>query len=296
MGALVHDEHMRELPAWVAWRHTRVGGRKVKMPYVAAKTPWRAGEPGLSLERAQRLKGEQNLDGIGLILSRETGVVGIDLDWKDLGTAPGELPEAARKLIERFDSYAEWSPSGMGAHILIRGRLPADSRHRTRWRGIDIEVYDDKRYFTVTDRVILDRPLAKRQEVLEGMYRAWLKPQPAPAPPPAAGGFDEGDEALLERAFRARNGRELRVLWEGGRLPRHASESEADLALAGMLAFWTGPDLERLVRLMYRSHRRRPKWEERRGETTYLRRTCQVAIQTQPRFWRGSDQTRRKSA
>ena len=42
------------------------------------------------------------------------------------------------------------------------------------------------------------------------------------------------------------------------------SQSEADLALTGKLAFWTGCDTERMDKLFRRSKLFRPKWDEKR--------------------------------
>lgn len=51
--------------------------------------------------------------------------------------------------------------------------------------------------------------------------------------------------------------------------------SSADVALAGLLAFWTGKDCERIERLMWRSELVRDKWEDRED---YLKRTILQAV------------------
>ena len=61
----------------------------------------------------------------------------------------------------------------------------------------------------------------------------------------------------------------------------NASRSEADFALAGSLAFWCGPDPERIERLMRQSGLTRPKWE--RGG--YLARTIANALKDRTEFY-----------
>ena len=58
----------------------------------------------------------------------------------------------------------------------------------------------------------------------------------------------------------------------------YPSQSEADLALCNLLAYWTGSDRERVDRLFRQSGLWRPKWDERRGEQTYGEQTIATAI------------------
>jgi len=86
------------------------------------------------------------------------------------------------------------------------------------------------------------------------------------------------DDALLQKAFDARNGDAFGRLWSGdwGDYPSH---SEADLALCSHLAFWTGRDAERANRLFRASGLFRPKWDEKHGKETYGEMTIQRAIE-----------------
>jgi hypothetical protein len=74
---------------------------------------------------------------------------------------------------------------------------------------------------------------------------------------------------LLTRAFNAQNGAKLQALY-GGDVDGYPSDSEADLALADLLAFWTGPDPEQIERLMRGSGRARDKWDQHRASTSPL--------------------------
>ena len=80
--------------------------------------------------------------GIGLALTKQTGIVGIDLDHC---VENGIVNPWAAEIIEAVGGFAELSPSGSGVHIYIKGRLPFDGR-----RSGGIEIYSHNRYVTVT--------------------------------------------------------------------------------------------------------------------------------------------------
>ena len=63
----------------------------------------------------------------------------------------------------------------------------------------------------------------------------------------------QSDSELLERMFASRRGPTIKRLWDGETL--HKSDSESDFALAGDLSYWTGGDVERIVRLFLTSGR-----------------------------------------
>ncbi|MCH7661511.1 MAG: SUMF1/EgtB/PvdO family nonheme iron enzyme, partial [Euryarchaeota archaeon] len=78
----------------------------------------------------------------------------------------------------------------------------------------------------------------------------------------------------------ARNGAKFTQLydtgsWEGAGYP---SQSEADLALASQLVFWTGGNTAVVDRLFRGSGLMRPKWDESHGERTYGQMTISKAL------------------
>jgi NrS-1 polymerase HBD domain len=86
---------------------------------------------------------------------------------------------------------------------------------------------------------------------------------------------------LLERAFAAANGTKLRALYDGDTSDHGGDDSAADLALCNMLAFWTGPDLDRIDVLFRGSGLYRGKWD-REG---YRQRTIETALATRTEFY-----------
>jgi primase-polymerase (primpol)-like protein len=82
------------------------------------------------------------------------------------------------------------------------------------------------------------------------------------------------DAALLARARAARNGELFALLWSGDWQTRYGSQSEADLALCGFLAFWCNGDAERVDGLFRQSGLYREKWERNDYRQWTLTRAC----------------------
>ncbi len=143
------------------------------------------------------------------------------------------------------------SPSGTGAHLICRGTLPGKG-HNNREAGI--EMYQTGRYFTVTGRRLAAAPatIEARPAAVAALY-AQYGPHPAPAPAPAAPTNGAGplltDTEILRAARAAQNGPKFAALFDHGNTGAYESASEADLALCGLLTFYTrdAAQLERLV-------------------------------------------------
>ena len=84
------------------------------------------------------------------------------------------------------------------------------------------------------------------------------------------------DDELLDKAFGARNGDKLQRLLDGD-FSNYPSQSEADLALCSMLAFWA-TDEAQLDRLFRRSGLMRDKWGKKHGARTYGEATVEKAF------------------
>lgn len=144
----------------------------------------------------------------------------------------------AREIVDRLQSYTEISPSGRGVHILIKGRVPPGGNKKGK-----VEMYSQARYFTMTGHHLKGAPLSieDRQAQLTVLHTAIFgKPK---APPkdtgPGLSTLDLSDQDLIDLAHRAANGAKFGRLWRGV-ISEYPSQNEADLALCGLLAFWTG--------------------------------------------------------
>ncbi|ELY66174.1 hypothetical protein C489_13498 [Natrinema versiforme JCM 10478] len=97
---------------------------------------------------------------------------------------------------------------------------------------------------------------------------------------------DLDDEELLEKAMNASNGTKFERLWNGN-MAGYESQSEADMALCCLLAFWTGGDHTRVDQLFRQSGLLREKWDEVHyaDGSTYGEKTIERAIVNTSEFY-----------
>ncbi len=187
--------------------------------------------------------------GIGFILSKKDTYTCIDLDVKNVHNYPDKVDHNGKpiewstekdiarflSIIEHFDSYTERSASGQGYHIWIEGAIPGGV-------GIKrdgVEVYSQERFIVCTGDIFLDRPIEKRQELLDvliteikkgGENNVKFELEEVPE--------TETDATIFERAIAADNADKFISLCEGN-FESYPSQSEADLALMSIFAFYS---------------------------------------------------------
>ena len=297
----VLPEVLREREQWVCWREEDRKGKPTKIPvtprgggFASSTDP----ETWGSFETAHEYTETEYADGVGFVFTDDDPIVGVDLDdCRDPET--GDVDDAARDIIDRLDSYTEVSPSGTGYHVLIRGELP-DGRNR---RG-SIELYDTARFFTVTGDHVDETPthVARRQDALVAIHREYVQDTESDTRSDSeyGGGTDEQsattgtadidvdleDEELLEKARNASNGTKFERLWNGNTVG-YDSQSEADMALCCLLAFWTGGDHTQMEQLFRQSGLHREKWDEVHyaDGATYGEKTIERAIANTSEFY-----------
>ncbi|MCL6622783.1 MAG: AAA family ATPase, partial [Syntrophobacterales bacterium] len=156
--------------------------------------------------------------------------------------------------------------------------------------GLGVETYDRDRFFTLTGHHLPGTPLAieNRQAELEVLHRQLFDNREKPRPEDPRSGptspLDLDDQEIIDRAHQAANGAKFAKLWAGNwEAAGYPSQSEADLALAEMLAFWCGPDSARIERLFSQSGLgQRDKWQKR---ADYRDRTIREALARMTEFY-----------
>jgi hypothetical protein len=277
--------NMRDLRQWLCWRTEERDGKPTKVPYdpsTGEKAESTNPKTWTSYKKAVSVCKDHGYEGIGFVFTPEDDLCGVDLD-KCLDPESGEIEGWAQEVIEELDSYTEISPSGTGVHILVRGVLPAGRNRKGHF-----EAYDRGRYFTVTGTHLAGTPLTieDRQEELRGVVRRVFGEEstnghakPVAAPEPVASHLS--DDEVIERALAASNAETFSCLWVGD-TSGYGSHSEADLALCGMLAFWTGGDVARIDSLFRQSGLYRKKWERK----DYRNRTITEALRGKTEFYK----------
>ncbi len=231
--------------------------------------------------------------GVGFVITKELNLTGLDLD--DCINSAGISPQALEILTE-VNSYAETSPSGHGLRILAWGTKPGKGCKGG--EGNFLEMYNSQRYITLTGQHLAKTPttIEPRQTQIDELYTKYLdqpkelqsphmlkKTQSASKAQKQASNdstFSLSDEELLEKARNAHNGTKFSSLWTGQWEGLYRSQSEAELALCSILAFWTNKDAPRIDSLFRQSGLYRPKWAEKHGTLTYGEITIDKAIAT----------------
>ncbi|UPV98984.1 hypothetical protein M0R88_10635 [Halorussus gelatinilyticus] len=275
-------ESLHEYDQWICWREQARGSKPTKVPVDPQNGQYASATDSAtwtSFEEARLYADGESVDGLGFVFTDGDPFVGVDLD--DARDSEKETPtEWAEEIIDDLDSYTEVSPSGTGYHVLVEGELPP-GRNR---RG-SVEIYETARFFTMTgERVHGTRGgIEARSEELRGVYASHLADEhddesdSEPAAVEIAKFYEDGetesneesdsglgsdlsDEDLLERARSAANGAKFERLWRGD-THGYDSHSEADMALACLLAFWTGGNTTQMDRLFRQSGLMREKFD-----------------------------------
>jgi hypothetical protein len=179
---------------------------------------------------------------IGFVLGEDDPYTCIDLDVKE--DTPPEQLAFFHKVIEHFDSYTEYSRSGKGFHIWIRGSIGAGCRQN------GMEIYSQERFIICTGNTFRSGPIEERQEQLDAVM-AQLRTNKAPGVALEEVGAVLTDEALWEKASNAANGEKFLKLWAGNwKELGYPSQSEADSALVQFLCFLSPANEQ--VRRMFR--------------------------------------------
>jgi hypothetical protein len=276
---------LRALDQWVTWRYqTARDGKWTKVPYTEGNLLASSTNPmtWTSIHRVMDPYERGQCDGIGFVLHPENDFVGIDLDHCfDLKTRRGE--DWAIDIIRKMNSYSEFSPSGQGVRIFVRGNLPAGVMGK---KKANVEIYSAGRYLTITGhRLNGPQTIELRQTEINDLYEE-IFAEKSKAKARHGNGHAEwnpSDDDLLEKVFDARNGDKLKRLFDGD-IAGYPSQSEADLALCSLLTFW-GADEAQLDRLFRRSALMRDKWDEKHGAATYGEATIAKAWASRSEYY-----------
>jgi len=245
-------EELKTTPHWVVWKYEdHEKPKRDKVPYNPrtgrnaksndASTWGTFAEAVATFQRG-------GFDGLGFVFSEADPYTGVDLDGCR-NPETGQLEPWAGTIVERLASYTEASPSGTGVHIFVKGALPAGGRRKDK-----IEMYSEGRFFTVTGEHIGGTPstIEERTAELAAVHaKVFGRPEEnsqkqAHAGAESANGHTNplSDEEIILLAQRAENGALFTQLWAGvvqGESRSYPSQSEADLALCGLLGFYIWP-------------------------------------------------------
>jgi len=282
---------LKKVNQWVVWRYEDRGGDKpTKIPYsVATGQPASSTDPQdwCSFEEAVSAIDEENYSGIGFVFTESDSLMGIDIDnCRDPET--GEIDPQAQQIMESINSYTEKSPSDTGYKITLFGSKSENTRCRKKLNdGVEIEVYDNARYFTVTGRHLDGTPQELREapqsyKKLEQQHLLRDKSNTSKTKPTGASGatgamLSESDKQLIKEIRKSDDGITFARLFDLGDLSQNDGDhSEADFQLMCILGKHSRCNKQQMKRLFGQSALgNRPKWTERQD---YRERTIDNAI------------------
>ncbi|WP_282801235.1 phage/plasmid primase, P4 family [Secundilactobacillus kimchicus] len=220
-------------------------------------------------------------DGLGFYF--KPPYVGIDVDHLDDELDRWRRGDRSDNKVQEFmtlaKSYTETSLSGTGIHIIIKGEIPGDRRRKG-----NVEMYTQGRFFAMTGDQIgtvqtVEEPDPKQLKYLYDKYLKTDNVVPIQRTDNALPQMNDLSESeIISRAQSSNSGPRFRAFMNGGWEKLYASQSEADLAFANDLAFWTGRDFAKMDAIYRESSLMRPKWDEKHGKTTYGVATLNKAI------------------
>jgi hypothetical protein len=276
---------LRQIPQWVLWRWEKRSDphtgevKSTKIPYQPGGAKAESDNPATwsPFEVVLRAYQAGGFSGIGFEVTKDVGIVGVDLDHCR-NPKTGVIEEWAQRIVDQLNSYTDITPSNEGLRIFLYAKLPPKDR-----KIGNFECYSSGRYLTVTGNHLPGTPttIEHRQSEMDAVHAEMFaernKPRTngkvsTPSVPP-----NLDDQEVLAKAFNAKNGEDIWRLYHGD-TSKYGSHSEADLALCDHLAFYAGPDPQKIDRLFRASDLYRHKWDDQRGSSTYGQMTIAKAL------------------
>ena len=264
-------KELTQLNQWVCWKKiNKKDGKATKIPinpYNGRNAKSNDKRTWSDFITAINSVGLFDLDGIGFMF--DAGYFGVDLD---------DCSDSLKtEFINELQSYTEISQSGNGIHIICKGKLPEGNRRRN-----NVEMYDSGRFFVMTGNSIGDFEITDCTEKIKALHEKYLSDKKKESY------FEKrvnnlvecklDDKEVIQKASESKSGALFQSLFAGEYESIYGSQSEADLALCNMLAFWTGKDFVQMDRIFRMSGLYRPKWDEKRGSKKYGEITIENAI------------------
>jgi putative DNA primase/helicase len=274
-------QELRKLRNWCCWQAVPDSGRpgKIKKIPINAKTGGQAqsNNPETWCDFDTAVTASERFSGIGFMFTG-SGFFGVDIDGVEGAIEDyrhGETDNIVGEFIYGLQSYAEFSQSGHGIHIICRGHLPPAGRRRK-----NVEMYDSGRFFIMTGKYASEfADIADCTESIKPLHEKYIGGGTEPTTgiaPPAPLNLSESE--IIHLAEDSKQGDAFRTLYAGKWETIYTSQSEADLGFCNMLAFWCRKDERMMDRIFRSSGLMREKWDRKQSGTTYGKITLQKAI------------------
>ena len=273
-------DELKQLDNWCVWKFENRNGKRTKIPFNAATGEFAKSNDKSTWSSYETAVNAEGVDGIGFFF--EPPYLGIDIDDIDDDLhrfkQGDKLDNIVSEFNEAFKSYTEVSPSGNGLHIIVKGKIPGSRRRKG-----NIEMYDSGRFFTMTGKNIgkYKDVTEVSEQVFKTIYNKYLPDNTIKYP--TTNNYQENIHNLSEidvinEIYNSKQAKLFDDLMKGNYEPYYTSHSEADMALANILAFWCAKDYSQMDSIFRQSNLYRDKWDEKRKNSTYGEQTLFKAI------------------
>lgn len=273
-------DELKQLNNWCVWKFENRNGKRTKIPFNAATGEFAKSNDKSTWSSYETAVNAEGVDGIGFFF--EPPYLGIDIDDIDDDLhrfkQGDKLDNIVSEFNEAFKSYTEVSPSGNGLHIIVKGKIPGSRRRKG-----NIEMYDSGRFFTMTGKNIgkYKDVTEVSEQVFKTIYNKYLPNNTIKYP--TTNNYQENIHNLSEidvinEIYNSKQAKLFDDLMKGNYELYYTSHSEADMALANILAFWCAKDYSQMDSIFRQSNLYRDKWDEKRKNSTYGEQTLFKAI------------------
>ncbi len=265
-------EDVKAQRRWVLWRLEKRDGKDTKVPYQISGAKAASNRPATWSTYTEVSAHAHKFSGVGLVMGTVDGihVSGVDLDNCCDAMTRKFTPES-REIVIGLDSYAEYSPSGTGCHILVIGTLRGRKGIKLPFPGTKAtELYDTDRYLTFTGRYITKTPpdIMDREDALNDLYDR------VAASKQKTTGLTVGISVSEEERFRK--------LMAGDMSLYNDDHSTADFALCCLLAKKHGCNAFKINTEFYKSGLYRDKWDRDDYRENTITRAITAVLQDVP--------------
>ena len=279
-------QELKNNASFCVWKLEKRRGKPTKVPYnprtgQLAKTNDAATFSDFGT--AMKAYAMGGWDGIGYRVSEGIGAIDIDHCIRE----DGSLNDVAASILGIFsDAYFERSPSGTG----LRGffRLSPDFAYdktvyyiNNRQHGLEVYLPGvTNRFVTVTGDTYRDGSVTRNDDALQNLLDTFMKRKNKVGNRTVEPCSYLTDEQVIEHASRSESGEKFKALMDGRWEEGYDSQSDADMALVSILAFWCGNVEEQIDRIFRTSGLIRDKWDRQTGDSTYGQITIRNAVAT----------------
>lgn len=268
---------LKQLPQWVCWKGEPGENGKIRKIPVNPKTGGGAmsNNPDTWADFETAVRASVAYSGVGFMFAPPYFGVDIDNIAAEIEAfRDGQDDNIVSEFVHTLNSYAEYSQSGNGIHIICRGELPAGGRRRG-----NVEMYQTGRYFIMTGNDAAGyAEIEDCTEAIKPLHEKYIGGGREPTTGIQITPICLTDREVIDNAAKSKQGEMFRNLYAGNWDSYFNSQSEADLSFCNMLAFWCRCDFELMDRIFRSSGLMRDKWDRRQSGSTYGTLTLKKAI------------------